>query len=322
MILVLLTWFIFIFIIIYKYNLFNNIVILFSKGYSEQLLKLFFITLKKASPNTYILIFSDNITINVAKQNFLKQKVIGIEFLNSYPYYQFNNNQYPISNEELKIYIPTYINTKDRYFYHTIRFFLINVWINKYGYKFKFVLTCDIKDILFQKDPFSICKKKGIYFQEEVYSRNNIGGIIACPHNRRWIEPYNASYDILTKPIINSGQIIGTSLEMKKFISEFCNFMTYTKIRTAEQGSLNYFIYTRKFNYNFYIKKHGYGYALILHYLLRFTIDNFTPINNYLYNLDNTIPPIIHSYLYGLLYGSNRRKRKFRKYIDFYKYYK
>lgn len=291
----------------------NNIVIVFSKGYSKENLNIFLFTLKRVSRNSFLLIFSDSETISHTKTILNNEKVIGIEFFDEYPYYKIDNQHYKIDKN-----IPTFINRTHKYFYHTIRYFLMNLWIKKYGYLYKSILICDIKDILFQNNPFTFFIKKGVYLQQEVYIRKNRGGIIADECNTRWIKPYNASSDILKEPIINSGQIFGTSYELKKFISEFCNFMNNTRIKTAEQGSLNYFVYSRNFSYKIYLKKHGYGYALLLHYPIPFTKDNFTPKNNFLYNFDKTIPPIVHSYIHGLWHGSEKRKRKYKQYIEYH----
>lgn len=298
-------------------NVLNNIIIVFSRGYKNSELNAFFITMKKQIPCSYLLLISDSSTISYSKHFFNNGKIIGIELLNEYPYYPSNHSKYPISFEKLIEKIPIQINHKFNFFFHTIRFFLINVWMEKYGSLFKNILICDIKDIIFQNNPFNYIKKKGVYLQQEIYIRKNKVGIIADECNYEWIKPYNPTKNILIKPILNSGQILGTSKEIYSFISEFCSFMYETHLNTAEQGSMNYFIYSKNYKKNIIINFHGYGYALLLHYSLPRTKDNFTPFNNTIYNFDGSIPPIIHAYHLGLLFGSLNRKKKYRDYINY-----
>lgn len=300
-------------------NRLKNIVIVLGRGYKRKEINIFITTLKKQSPDCSLLLFSNSDLIIFSKNIFHNNgKVVGIEILDNYPYYPSNHSVYPISLDELYKTIPKEIKKTYDFFYHTIRFMLINVWMEKYGELYDNILICDIKDIFFQNDPFAYIKEKGVYLQQEIYIRNNKIGIIADECNYAWIKPYNPSSSILLKPIINSGQILGSSKEVKHFLSEFCSFIYQTQLNTAEQGSMNYFLYSKEHNENFIIKTHGYGFALLLHYSLPRTKDNFTPFNNYLYNFDGSIPPIIHAYHLGLSYGSWNRIKKYREYINFH----
>lgn len=305
-------------IVIYNFNegsnYRKNLVIVLGIGYKHDIIKTFFITLKKQSPKSNLLLFSDNNTILFAKEIIKNSlNVIEIELLSYYPYYPSKHCLYPINMSLLNMYIPLYIKKNFVYFFHTIRFFLSLAFLKVYGHLFDTILLCDIKDIMFQNDPFSYYKRNGIYLQEEIYINKNGVGINGI--NYKWIKPYHPSKAILVNPIINSGQILGNTKEMLHFLLQFCNFMNSTHIQTAEQGSLNFFIYSNKYK-GFYNKyKHGYGYTLLLHLPLEKTNDSFTPINNTLYNFDGSIPSIVHGYTLGLKYGSVNRKRMYKKYI-------
>lgn len=295
----------------------KNIVIVLSKGYRKSNLIAFFKTLKKRSPDSFLLIFSEKETILYAKEILSNEKVIGIELLHNYPYYPPNHYIYPIEVSILNKIIPLSITRSNNFFFHTIRFFLINAWLKEYGNEFNCILLCDVKDIIFQSDPFTYYNKSGLYFQQEIFIREGKKGIKADDLNYEWIKPYGPTKELLLNPIINSGQILGSSNEIKEFISEFCDFMKETHVNTAEQASLNFFIYSNKYKGNFISKVHGYGFALLLHYSLPRTKDNFTPANNYLYNFDGTIPPIIHAYYLGFSFGSFSRKLKYKEYIKY-----
>lgn len=295
----------------------NNIVIVLGKNYPCERIKTFFITLKRETTNTFLLIFGDNYTIQCAEEIYKNsKKLIGIEILDVYPYYPSSHKIYPIPEHYLHKHIPTYMRPGFAYFYHTIRFFLTSVWINKYGNKFDWFLLCDIKDILFQSDPFSFFNKSGLYFQEEVYE----GGFVGV--NYDWIKPYHPSKDILRNPIINIGQILGSYIEFKLFFSKFCAFINRTQVFTAEQATFNYFIYTNRYKGNYITQKYGYGYALLLFQCLLFTKNKCFPENNYFFNLDKSLPPIIHGYDLGLSLGSEYRKRKFKDFINFHNQHK
>lgn len=296
-----------------KVNVNKNAVIGLIRGYKEEILLPFLITLRNASPSTNIIAFTDNYTVPIIQKYFKPELLNIIEIMNEYPYYPLNCKEYYIKKEDLMKYIPTYMSGGYVFFWNTMRYYLYNVWLMNFGNKFDWYFIADVRDVLFQSDIFSLSLPKGVHLLSEIYNRSGKLGIEGCGKNEKWIKPFNASAEVLKKPIINSGTILGSSKEIQKFIKEYTDFMRNEKKETAEQGVLNYFYYTRKFDYPVFVYPHEEGYCLSIHTDFWMFYDVFIPINGTLYDKNNKIAVCIHGWDHAFYVGNEKRKEEYRK---------
>lgn len=275
----------------------NNIVLTFTLNYKIEIVQPFFESLRCHSPQSELLIFTDQKTWKEIKNYYPDNKGHAIIITETYPYYPINDSEFPIDINDLRKLIPTQYNTKWEYFYATIRYFLFNVWIKYYGSKYSQILTTDCKDVFFQSDPFNWIKKDGVHLQAEFYKRNGKSGIKADHVNIEWIKPFHPSQNIMSRQIINGGQILGTFNEMYLFLNEFTTFLYNSKIIANDQASLNYFYYTHSFEYKVYVHGFKQGYTYTYHIINSFFPESYyQPVNNYILNRDNSIPPILHGW--------------------------
>lgn len=275
----------------------SNIVITLSLNYKIEILQPFFQSLRCHSPQSELLIFTDQKTWKEIKNYYPDNKGHALILTETYPYYPANDLEFPININDLKKLIPTYYHKRWEYFYATIRYFLFNVWIKHYGSKYNQILIIDSRDVLFQSDPFKWIKKEGVHLQAELYKRDGKSGIQADDFNRNWIKVFHPSDIIMSHQIINGGQILGTSHEMCLFLNEFTTFLFNSKKKANDQASLNYFYYTHSFKYKVYVHGFKQGYTYIFMIVKRYFPKSFyQPVNNYILNRDNSIPPILHGY--------------------------
>lgn len=224
--------------------------------------------------------------------NFLRRYSIDhVNLTKTYPYYSVNNKEYPINSS----YIHSHIC--DRNYYNkfaTIRMFLINMWLNIYGYKYEYFLSCDVRDIYFQSNPFAWNIGKGVYLAEQTCNFKMYNSY----YDVLWIIGYKYGYKYLNNTLINSGVIYGSRNEITRFYNKMTEFMLTRYFKTSDQGIFNLMLYLNDLTYiPLYISQNGYGFVWNLHLELFFNIKTYGfPVNNYIYNLDGSIPPLIHSY--------------------------
>lgn len=273
----------------------NNIVITFTLNYRIEILQSFFESLRCHSPQSELLIFTDQKTWKAVKNYYPDNKGHAIIITNTYPYYPVNDSEFPIDINDIRKLIPTHYDEKWKYFYATIRYFLFNAWIKYYGSKYSQILTTDCRDVVFQSDPFNWIKKDGLHLQAEFYIKNGKSGIKADHTNMEWIEPFHPPDSIMSHQIINGGEMLGTFNEISLFLNEFTTFLLNSKIIANDQASLNYFYYTHSFKYKVYVHGFKLGYAYNYHVIKHnFPKSFYQPVNNYILNRDNSIPPILH----------------------------
>lgn len=114
--------------------------------------------------------------------------------------------------------------------------------------------------------------------------------------NLKWIKVYVNYKSVVKNIILNSGIILGTYISLLSFLKQFCCFINKYYINTAEQATLNYLYYINYFkNINFRIIKNQKGIILTclldMNQIIKLKIKNST-----IYNLDGTIPLIVHQY--------------------------
>ena len=203
-------------------------VLTYCSGYNYEIYQRFVGSLVDTSNNISVIFFIREIDIE-------KLKKIQNEFINTSIRYVVCNN---IPND---IHIQTY------------RFYLYQYLKTQTLDKNDYILLCDSRDLLFQKDVMNIEKFNNnndlFVFEENNIIKNN-------KHNFKWINilslylKENLSY-IQDKQIICSGTILGTSYGIMVYLREFNKVIdkldrTCLKYCGLDQGIHNYLLYSGK----------------------------------------------------------------------------
>lgn len=114
----------------------------------------FFKSLQKVKYDGKIIVFVDK------KENCQYYNHLNIEYLyfnSNYPYYPVNHHLYPISTSFINNKYPNFTEIKKNYvvFLWILRYYLIYSFITHYGNDKDTYLFSDIKDVIFQKNPFN-----------------------------------------------------------------------------------------------------------------------------------------------------------------------
>ena len=109
------------------------------------------------------------------------------------------------------------------------------------------VMLTDVRDVVFQSNPFESCKDDGIYFFEE----DNSMTLQSCSYNSNWIlQAYGQKIlDALGyKPIICAGVTIGRLKEIRDYLGIICDQLKRVPaLRGIDQGVHNVMVYTGRF---------------------------------------------------------------------------
>ena len=154
------------------------------------------------------------------------------------------------------------------------------------------VLLCDSRDIYFQGNPFEFNYKGPINFFLEDYQ------IKDCPYNSNWlIKTYGkaAFDDISDKTILCSGTVLGSSKEIKEYLSllkkyssdfkykkKFKYFITFRpdpEGRGCEQGHANYLVHNKIIK-DYYLYTNSGGPIATVFYLKKIIFDNESRLIN------------------------------------------
>lgn len=248
---------------------------------------------KNSNNKTHLILFTNKIyEENDFRYNDLCKyhSIIFIRIKNIYPYYPDNSNVYPIDKQYLLSKIPN-LSIKS-HFWNIMRFYIIKVWLEKYGDNSIEYLLCDIRDVVFQCDPFQWNYQKGIYIGEECDDE-----IKKSASNKKWVGVYTNSSYLLNKRILNSGVIYGDYISILIFLDVLLKFMLNNHPENVDQGAVIYLIYTySKWKFPITIFISGFGPFRSIGRI----IDKVKIINLTLTNSDNTIPCVIHQFDRGI----------------------
>lgn len=237
----------------------------------------------------------------------------------SYPYYPINEDKYYIPYDHLVNSIP-HLNEEYGYFWHTIRFFILNTFLNHYGKLFTYIHFSDVRDVFFQINPFHWNYPEECVFLFEESSRLTIE---KNKYAKEWISVLSPPYSIYNNTNINSGNIFGSYNELSMFLNDYTEYLSnvsYNTLKsTTEQGVLNVFYYLHPhFNYSVYFSHNERG--MVRNFGLDISsgvIDNdILNEANLIVNNDGTIPCIVHQYFDLLRNGSLKRRNQFNMLIS------
>jgi len=125
------------------------------------------------------------------------------------------------------------------------RYFYYRSYLASCGFNYDYVMLADIRDILFQHDPFNFNIPDGL----SVFMEDPGKTIGTCSTNSRWI--HNCFGDAMLKelyqqPISCSGTTIGTVPSVLDYLDRLVSIMgTYKNRTNTDQAAHNFLIYKR-----------------------------------------------------------------------------
>lgn len=277
-------------IFIFKQSNKKHVIFSLALDYEWKNIKYFIISLRKSGYNgSIVLLVEENSTlINNTILNNLNTSFIYIT--KKYPYISEKNSYYYFNITEAKRNMV--LNHKFKFTVY--RHIIIKLWMDSYLDYFDYYGILDIRDVVFQRNPFDFHIKKGVYLFEEAINYP----IKYQTKMVEWISVYENWKKVSNNPIINSGITIGTKYEIYKFYKIYIKLLFNST--TASQGTLNFYYYNGIFKpIPIYIFKNGFGLALHFHveYIDKKNKEKFyPPQNNCFVNKDSSIPAIIHQY--------------------------
>lgn len=215
----------------------KNLILTIAENYNYEKIKPFVESLQNTGFNGDLVIFCHNLDKNAVKK--LKEKKVTLV--------EYKKNPIRLNlSKEKKI---NFILSKKLHIFQ-YRHILYYLFLKKYSHKYKNVFLTDIRDVIFQKDPFdfNLGNKLNVFLEEEK--------IKDCPINSKWIiESYgNNIYNTIKSNLIScAGTTIGSTANVFKYLKKMIrNVETYW----CDQAVHNYLIYTGKIkllklNYNF-----------------------------------------------------------------------
>lgn len=233
---------------------------------------------------------------SLRKSRFDKYNVIPILIENNWPFYSSDNIVFPINNTFLNSCI---IKMKNfgKYKWMIYRQSILSCWLQVYSYRYSHIMCLDVRDVVFQGNPFEWNFEDGMYIVDEVKSDNFF--IKHNIYNLNWIKVHHNYTNIINNKILNAGTLYGSMNYFLIFIIQLCQFVKENKRVTTDQDCLNYAYYTSYFkNIKFLMNKNQRGVVLSLDLEYKHFRDILTlnVKNSTIYNEDGTIPVIVHQY--------------------------
>jgi hypothetical protein len=99
-----------------------------------------------------------------------------------------------------------------------LRHFLYEEYLSRHGENYRHVLLSDVRDVIFQDNPFTNIASGGVHFFEEAVGRT----IASEPYNSSWMRTLfgeRVFSEFAEKPILCSGTILGESRALAAFLS-------------------------------------------------------------------------------------------------------
>lgn len=269
----------------------------FGYSYNWERMRLFVKSLRQSGYDGDLVIGISDYLYDELEDKLTKYKIKPIIIEDKWPFYSNKNNKYfPINDSFIKenMIEERYYDWNDKW--NVYRFSILNMWLLVYGSIYSHIISIDIRDVVFQGDPFKWNFEDVMYMVDESIHNMTLRDEV---YNRRWIEVYDDYEKILNERVLNSGTLFGSSFYFIKFINQFTEFLRNDKHITNEQGTLNYLYHTNYFkDIKFLMNRNEYGlvYTMALDHIYFHEISTFNIRNNILYNKDNTKPLIIHQY--------------------------
>lgn len=156
------------------------------------------------------------------------------------------------------------------------------------------ILIADVRDVIFQSDPFTQYPKHSIEFFAEPEMFSN------CKNNAPWlagIYGHDQLIKIANKFVVCSGTTMGTRSGMIEYLEAMVNEISRlskagrTLYGGEDQPMHNYLIYSNTFK-DFSINENGIGPISTMHHSKKLTFNR----QGYLLNDDGAVIPVVHQY--------------------------
>lgn len=262
-------------------------------NYTYQEICIFLLSLEKVAYSGHVCFFAGP---GISERTEAKVKAHGVEVIKYQKDFPFIANPHPNNFSQLPQ--PVHI--------YNFRHFLYYDYLLRNQHKFNHVLLTDVRDVLFQRDPFGFEIKEKIYVAVENIAEKI--GQNSC--TAQWIKK-GYSVDILSlvkdKEVICAGTILAPAnlmvFYLKRLIEEF--FSVKNAYKCADQAMHNVLIHTNQIQvhpfYNFN------GPFLTLDTERNYCLDS----DGHLVNRNGDVIPIIHQY--------DRHKELLTLFIEKYK---
>jgi hypothetical protein len=138
-----------------------------------------------------------------------------------------------------------------------LRYFLYEEYLSRHGENYRHVLLSDIRDVVFQDNPFTNIACGGVHFFEEAVGRT----IGSEPYNSGWMRALHGERvfsEFAEKPIICSGTILGESRALAAFMNHLIRILATVRVFQpyGDQATVNVAVRRYK-NSEIYIHKNG-----------------------------------------------------------------
>lgn len=135
--------------------------------------------------------------------------------------------------------------------YNALRYFLYQDFLNRQDSPYEHILMTDVRDVIFQFDPFEFSWSEGLNCTLED-ERMTIG---QCPHNSQWVRGHlgtQALDDIKDAPISCSGTTVGSHAATIEYLTTMTNelrsYEPAERMAGYDQGVHNHLLHTDKLN--------------------------------------------------------------------------
>ncbi len=214
-------------------------------GMTLEQLKPFFLSLEKSGYRGDVCLFISN--LDAASVSFLRARRVNLvpfrqAFLDKPRWLRFASlakpfltpNQAQLLDEHLAT---AYMHPNcARFVYH--RFFL-----DECGGNYDQVMLADIRDVLFQSDPFAFEMPDGL----AVFLEDPSQTIGSCPSNSAWIRHgfgKSVLNELAAKPIACAGTILGTTAAIRDYVERKIRIFCQKKLRLSiDQATHNFILY-------------------------------------------------------------------------------
>lgn len=209
----------------------SNLILGVIDNYKFHQISNFIISLKKAKIKAHVCLF---VGPNVSAGTISKIKKFNIEIILYNKDFPYINNPHPNNFKSLPQPIHIY----------NYRHFLYYDYLLKNGNEFSYTLLTDVKDVVFQKDPFESSLGEFIYVAIEKTTKT----LGSCSWNTKWIkrgygeEKFNYLKD---KEIICAGTTLAPTTLMLQYINTLINefFIVQDTFKCADQAMHNKLIH-------------------------------------------------------------------------------
>lgn len=289
----------------YRINRAKSAIFSLAYNYTEKNYHIFFNTLRKTNYSGDIYFLTHNELDNTTLKYLKDKNSLYIKLCEFWPYYSQNNSKFPIEKEKLVKIVPKLVLSGKLKFI-ILRYIIIYVFLMNYNNNYEYILCTDLKDIIFQRDPFNWNIPNGVVLFEE--SRTLMIKENQC--NLFWMESINKKYSkkISSSYIINGGVVFCTILECKKFLELYIKIANESKVENPnDQSIINIITYYKNNNIDIFL------YVNYLGPVRTMALERGQPLctkNNYNYlnnsnvlvnkenvvlNIDGSIPHILHT---------------------------